>query len=95
MDSSLQILGLAYKAKKTVLGEEVLKKIAKVDLLFIASDISEKSRERLEKKCFHYGIPLNDRFSAEQLSAALGRKIVKVIGITDKGFAETLLEKMN
>ena len=42
MDSVLNILGLAYKARKAVLGEEVLNRISKVRLIFLASDLSEK-----------------------------------------------------
>ena len=46
MDDVLKLLGLAYRAGKLILGEEVLRRIRKVRLLFLASDISEGSRER-------------------------------------------------
>ena len=94
MDSILKLLGLAYRARKTVLGEEVLKQIKKVKVLFIASDTSEKNRERYEKKCSFYKIPHIDQFEGSQLSEAIGKRNVKVIGITDRGFAETLLKKI-
>ncbi|MBQ1534360.1 MAG: ribosomal L7Ae/L30e/S12e/Gadd45 family protein [Erysipelotrichaceae bacterium] len=94
MDNVLQLLGLAYRARKTVLGEEVLKQIKKVKILFIASDASEKSRERYEKKCSFYEIPHIDRFDGSQLSEALGKRNVKFVGITDQGFARTLLNKI-
>ena len=94
MDSVLNILGLAYKAKKAVLGEEVLNRISKVRLIFLASDLSEKSRERYEKKCFYYSIEHIDSYTGEQLSQALGRNNVKVIGITDEGFAGSVLKKI-
>ncbi|MBQ1347617.1 MAG: 50S ribosomal protein L7ae, partial [Erysipelotrichaceae bacterium] len=73
MADMLNTLGLAYRAKKVVLGEEVLNRIDKVKLMFIASDISEKSRERYEKKCHYYRIDHIDEFCGEQLSAALGK----------------------
>ena len=92
MDKILTTLGLAYRAKKAVLGEEVLNKISKVKLLFIASDISAKSRDRFEKKCFHYQIAHIDEYSAEELSQALGKNNVRVIGITDEGFKDALLK---
>ena len=94
MDSVLNILGLAYRAKKIVLGEEVLNKISKVRLMFLASDLSEKSRERFEKKCFHYNIEHVDSYSSEEISSALGRKTVKVVGITDEGFARSIKSKI-
>ena len=94
MDSILQLLGLSYRARKTLLGEEVLKQIRKVKVLFIASDISEKSRERYEKKCRFYEIPHIDLYDGSQLSESIGRRNVKVIGITDRGFAESILKKI-
>ena len=93
MADVLNTLGLAYRAKKLVLGEEILKRISQVELIFLASDISEKSRERFEKKCFHYHIGHIDTFTGAQLSAALGKNNVKAIGVTDKGFKELLLKE--
>ncbi|MBQ6334358.1 MAG: ribosomal L7Ae/L30e/S12e/Gadd45 family protein [Erysipelotrichaceae bacterium] len=94
MADALSTLGLAYRAKKLVLGEEVINRIGKVKLLFIASDISEKSRERFEKKCHYYGIAHVDDFDSSQLSMALGKNNVKVIGITDEGFTQAILKRI-
>ena len=93
MADALKTLGLAYRARKVVLGEEVLNRIGKVRLLVIASDISEKSRERYEKKCYYYGIDHVDDYSSAELSEALGKNNVKVIGILDEGFKDALLKK--
>jgi ribosomal protein L7Ae-like RNA K-turn-binding protein len=93
MADMLNTLGLAYRAKKVVLGEEVLNRIDKVKLMFIASDISEKSRERYEKKCYYYGIDHIDDYLSKELSEALGKNNVKVIGILDEGFKDALLKK--
>ncbi len=92
MADKLNTLGLAYRARKAVLGEEVLNRIDKIKLMFIASDISEKSRERYEKKCHYYKIDHIDEYSGEQLSSALGKNNVKVVGILDKGFKDALLK---
>lgn len=92
MADKLNTLGLAYRARKAVLGEEVLNRIDKIRLMFIASDISEKSRERYEKKCHYYKIDHIDEYSGEQLSSALGKNNVKVVGILDKGFKDALLK---
>ena len=93
MDKALNTLGLAYRAKKTILGEDVLKLISKVKLLIIASDISEKSKERLIKKCFFYGIDYLDIYSSQQISNALGKNNIKVVGIVDEGFKELIFNK--
>ena len=92
MDRVLQTLGLAYRAKKVILGEDILENLDRVKLLFIASDISEKSRERFLKKCDFYSITYIDKFSGEQLSNALGKSNIKVIGIIDEGFKKSLLK---
>lgn len=92
MDKRLNNIGLAYRAKKTLLGEEVLNKISKVKLLFLANDISEKSKERYLKKCFFYNIEHIDSYSSEQLSQIIGKNNVKVIGIIDDGFAKMLIK---
>ncbi|MDO4198579.1 MAG: ribosomal L7Ae/L30e/S12e/Gadd45 family protein [Erysipelotrichaceae bacterium] len=94
MDSVLNLLGLAYAARKTVLGEEVYNRIKNVKIIFIASDISEKSKERIDKKCFYYHIDSINCYSAEELSNAVGRNNVKLIGITDKGFSQSIKEKL-
>lgn len=94
MDDVLKILGLAYRARKAVLGEEVLNRIRKVRLLFLASDLSDKSRERFEKKCYFYELDHIDKYDCEELSNAIGRNNVKVIGITDDGFARLIMSKL-
>lgn len=94
MDNILTLLGLVYKAKKLVLGEEALNRMKDVKLLLIASDISEKSKERYLKKCYFYNVEYIDIFSAEELTNALGKTNVKVIGITDKGFAKSIISKI-
>ena len=93
MDKSLSTIGLAYRAGKIVLGEEVLNQISKIKLLIIASDISMKSRERFLKKCNFYNIEYIDSFNCEELSKTLGKNTIKVIGITDVGFKKAILNK--
>lgn len=92
MDKTLSTLGLAYRAKKLVLGEEVLNQIGDIKLIIIANDISENSRERFLKKCNFYNIEYIDRFTSSEISNALGKNNVKVVGIADEGFKESLLK---
>ena len=92
-DNVLHLLGLAYRARKLVLGEMVLKRIKEVKLLFLASDISPKSKERFLKKCHYYQITWIDSYSSDDLSMALGKNNVKVIGITDDGFCQAIWKK--
>ncbi|MDO4940590.1 MAG: 50S ribosomal protein L7ae [Erysipelotrichaceae bacterium] len=94
MDSSLKLLGLIYRAKKLLIGQEVLDNLRNCRLLIIAKDTSDKNKERYLKKCEYYKLTHVDDYSSEQLSKCLGKNNVKLIGIIDEGFAKTLLEKM-
>jgi len=94
MDNVLSLLGLVYRAKKLILGEEVLNEIKDVKYLFIANDASSKTKERYIKKCHYYNISYNTDFSSEELSRAIGKTNSKVIGITDAGFTNTIINKL-
>lgn len=94
MDNVLSLIGLMYRAKKLVLGESVLENIESVKYLLIASDASDKTKERYLKKCSFYNIDYYDDFSSLELSKALGKENIKIIGIIDEGFKETLIKKI-
>ena len=94
MDDVLKLMGLIYRAHKMIFGEELVKRIKDVKLLFIASDISDKSRARFEKKCHFYNIEIIDRYSSDELSNSIGKQNIRALGITDKGFSETILKKI-
>ena len=95
MDKALQLLGLMYKAKKLVYSEdEVLNHLYELKFMLIASDISEKSRERFLKKCSYYKIEYSDKYNTVELSNALGKDNIKVIGMKDKGFVKAFKEKL-
>lgn len=90
MDNTLNNLGIAYKAKKVIFGEEVLLNIKDIKLVVIASDISNGSKKRIVSKCEYYGIKYIDKYSCDDISNALGKKNIKTIGIKDEGFAKLL-----
>ena len=92
MDKILQYIGLARRANKVLFGDEILEAFSrnKVKLLFLASDISAKSRERFAKKCASYHIMLIESYNAETLAAAVGRNLAKTIAISDEGFAQAI-----
>ncbi len=93
MDSVLGLLGLAQRANKLLYGENVYEGIKGVRLLFLASDASVKTSERLSKKARYYQIPLISSYTSKELSAALGKKNIKVLGVKDAGFAASLQKK--
>ncbi|MBN3490693.1 ribosomal L7Ae/L30e/S12e/Gadd45 family protein [Acholeplasma equirhinis] len=90
---NLGTLGLAYRAKKVVLGtDEVVKALQKGELhmVLLANDAGPNTKKKISDKTKTYQCVLNENFSSIELSSALGRKEVKVIGIKDKGFSMLL-----
>ena len=94
MDEVLKILGLASRARKLILGSDMLKDLSKVKLIFLASDISEKSKERFNKKAYYYQIDIIDIYDSDTLSKAIGKNNIKALGIIDEGFKNTIKDKI-
>jgi len=95
VNKTLQLLGLARRAGKILYGEEILNQFreGKIQIVFLASDISAKSRERILKKCSYYQTPFIDTFTTEELSGAVGKRNVRSLALTDRGFAENVLKE--
>lgn len=97
MNKILNLLGLAKKARKLVLGTDTsvaMLKSNKLTLLVIANDALDSTYDKLEKKAYFYQVPVMYKFTTEELSNALGVNQVKVIGITDAGFASAILKEV-
>lgn len=87
----LRLLGLAQRAGKIITGEEqVINAMQhhKVQIIFVAMDSSEHTKEQFEKKCFYYKIPCSFAFSSDELSQNLGKNR-KIVALCDEGFYET------
>lgn len=93
-DKILSLLGLIKRANRLILGEAILNQFKNVKFLFIASDASEKSKERYLKKCNYYNVPYNLSFTTDELSHALGKNNVKVIGVVDDGFKKAIIKEI-
>lgn len=94
----LQLLGIANRAGKIVSGySEALHKLQqeKIQILFVATDASEKTKTTFENKCKHYQIDMVVEFSTEELSHAIGKEMRKIVAVTDLGFYKTLKEKLS
>ena len=90
----LKDLGIAYRAKKVLFANDVLKNMKDIKLVFQANDSSDKSKLRVDKKCYFYKVPIIRDFSSEELSKALGKYNLKLLGIVDDGIVKTILEKL-
>jgi ribosomal protein L7Ae-like RNA K-turn-binding protein len=95
---ALNLIGLAYRAKKVTRGEDSTLsalQTQKTTLVFVAKDASERTKDQFLKKCFFYHVPVSFDFSTEELSKAIGRPMCKIMAITDQGFQKALEKILN
>lgn len=88
-------LGLARRAGKLARGrEETLERLRAGALqgVFVASDVSERSRRGITSACAQYGKEcVSVPFTMEQLGNAVGARPTAVFGITDSGLYGLLM----
>ena len=93
MDKVCNYLGLVKRAGKLVAGTDaVLKNLNKkqIKLIFVASDSSLSTIDKVEKKAFFYQITVIKKYSTEEIGTSIGSNNPKVIGITDTGFTKAI-----
>lgn len=96
-DSFLTALGLARRAGKLIYGfDSVMYAAQSIRILFVAKDISPNTRQNILYRfdALHKQVIITDYYKS-QLGFALGTKPVGIIGITDKGFAKLLTDKLD
>jgi len=94
----LNFLGLALSAGVVITGEEMVVQAVrnqKVYLVILAEDISHHTFKKVTDKCRHYNVECIQKATSDQLGHALGKSFRKVIGITDRKFADALKNKIN
>ncbi|RLL45353.1 YlxQ family RNA-binding protein [Oceanobacillus piezotolerans] len=90
----LNMIGLAYRARKCSLGEEtILKDIQRqqAKLVLIASDTGPQTMKRLTDKCKYYKVPYLIVDDRETLANALGKSQRVAVAILDRGFAKKIM----
>ena len=91
-------LGLAMKAGKLVSGEFQVEKAVKemkAYLVVIAGDASENTRKHFTDMCQFRQIPVRIFGKKEEIGNAVGKAYRASIAVTEKGFAESILEKVD
>lgn len=89
--SYLNLLGIAYRARKCTLGEDlIIKDIQnkKAKIVLIANDISDKTKKKMIDKCTTYEVDYIVVDDRETLGQAMGKSGRVAIAITDYGFAK-------
>ena len=95
MHKVLQLLGLAFRAKKVISGEDfcieaIRKNEAKY--VFLASDAGVNTTKKVTDKANYYKIMVDTNFTSAELSSAIGKTNRMVVAITDSGFAKKIKE---
>ncbi len=90
----MTMLGFAKKSNNLVAGNEIVSKAidkGEVKLIFIGSDVSQKSVKNLKNKCNRLNVPYYEILTIVEQSRAIGKLNRTVIGITDNGFAMNII----
>ena len=90
-------LGLAMRAGKLVTGDEgVLDAVRKGEakLVVVAENASENTRKKFRDKCTHFGVPLIEHGSRDELGSSIGKAERVVLAVTDPGFAQMITKSL-
>jgi len=89
----LNMIGLAYRARRISLGEETIVKDIqqnKAKLVILASDTGKQTMKKITDKCKYYQVPYVIADDRETLSNAIGKSQRVAIAILDEGFAKKI-----
>jgi ribosomal protein L7Ae-like RNA K-turn-binding protein len=93
--SVLQLLGLAYRARKISTGEDAVLRLLKqnkIKIVFVAKDASPNTIDQFDKKCYFYNTKMNNDYTCDELSKAVGKTMCKILAVTDQGFSDALMK---
>ena len=93
----LTFLGFAQKAGSLISGENTVqsclkRKNRKLHLVLLAEDMSEEAQARFKHKLENKSITYKVFGSKEQLGRSIGKNGRAILAITDRGFAEKIID---
>lgn len=92
-EKKLNLLGLAQRAGFLITGDELVEKAMKKEqklLVLCANDASPSTQNRYQKMSQQYGQILDQSFSSDQISHALGKKR-SICAVTNQGMIKKYL----
>lgn len=92
----INTLGLANRARKVTVGTPItIESIQKSEccLVFLANDAAFNTMKKVRDKAKFYNVTVIEDFSSKEISLAIGKSKIKVIGIKDSGFCKLLKGK--
>lgn len=97
-DNILSTIGLALRAGKVVSGEFMTESAVKSHsayLVIIAQDVSDNTRKKFYNMCEYHKVPIRDYSNKNELGHSMGKEFRASLAVTDKGFAQAILKKMD
>ncbi len=89
-------IGLAFRARKVIVGTDstiASLRMGKLQLILLATDASHTTKKKVYDKAKFYQVEVIEELSSFDISMALGKDDIKVIGITDRGFSQLLMSQ--
>ncbi|MBN2300139.1 MAG: ribosomal L7Ae/L30e/S12e/Gadd45 family protein [Acholeplasmataceae bacterium] len=89
-------LGLAFRARKITVGTDLsiqALRNGQLYLILLATDASDLTKKKVYDKSKTYQVEVIENLSSIELSQAIGKQDIKVIGITDRGFSQLLMNE--
>ena len=94
----MSLLGLAYRARKVISGEElVIKEIRsrRAKVVLLSKDASSNTEKKITDKCHFYKVPICRVENRTQLGEAIGKDSRVVVAVQDDGFAKKLISLLD
>ena len=95
-NNKLNLLGLAFRAKKISIGSDLtIDRIKNKEcfLVFLDKNYESTTEKQIKKLCEINNIPYITEFTKEELCHAIGSKAnIRVIGVIDKGFSSSIVK---
>ncbi len=97
-DKILSMIGLARRAGAAQIGAFLTERSIRegsCELIILATDTARNNTKKFLNASKSYEIPLIVYSTKEDMSQALGKENVVVVGISDKNFAKGITDKYN
>ena len=93
MDKILSNLGLCARARGLVDGTDIVCSLMannRIYLVFLANEASENTKKKIRNKANYYNVEVQESYSSEELSSAIGKVVRMVVGISNESFLKIL-----
>ena len=94
----LGLMGLAARARKITFGADATEEEIKqkhVGLVIVATDSSERTKDKFRKLSEEYQIPIIIMGDIEEISKAIGKSNKAIVGIKEKNLSKEILKINN